>query len=495
MRYLTRPACGIAFALFLSVHAPLRAGPGDSAKSLDAILRGHGVKGAAFAGKVINLTSGATVYEFDADRPMTPASNAKLIVMAAAIDRLGGDFQFETILALRGKDLVIIGGGDPAFGDPKLAKARGLTITSVFREWAAALRQKGITRIEGRLLFDDSIFDAQHVHPQWPADQHLGWYEAPIGGLNFNDNCVTVNAKPSKPGSPAKLSMTPGNTAMPLVNRTRSGGKGTASVTRSRGNDDVVVSGSVSRAGAIAEITVADPGLFFATALRTTLAAEGIRIDGPTVRSRVRGSDGKVPAECRVIARHRTPLADVLNRAGKNSLGMMAEGLCKMLGARGGAAGSWSNGTAAVEAFVRQCGASPGQCELVDGSGLARENRLSPSATVAVLARMFKHPGRERLMQNLSHCGTDGTLEKRMRDIPGRVIGKTGYIAGVRTLAGYVKAENGEWFAFAFYYNNAKATAPLSRAQDAACRWLAKGGADFDTTAKPAAPVGKKSKR
>src|SRR5205814_1644086 len=122
--------------------------------------------------------------------------------------------------ARRGDDLVVIGGGDPAFGDPRLAESRKESVTAVFHRWAESMRTAGMTHIRGALLFDDSIFDSQHVHPHWPADQLLTWYEAPIGGLNLSDNCVTITAAPTQPGQPAKLGMTPANTAIELVNRT-----------------------------------------------------------------------------------------------------------------------------------------------------------------------------------------------------------------------------------------------------------------------------------
>lgn len=444
--------------------------------ALNGVLNSHGVKGAVVGARVIELPAGRVVYEKESARPMIPASNAKLVVMAAAIDQLGADYRFETVLALRGRDLVVVGGGDPAFGDPKLAAARGESITAVFARWADALRQTGITRVTGRLVIDDSIFDDQFVHPSWPRDQHQAWYEAPIGGLNLADNCVTVSAAPGAKGS-VELSMSPGNTAMRLVNECRMGKEHRPVVHRAFGADAISVRGTITRKAALAEITVPDPGLYFAAALRTSLAARDIAIDGPIVRERVRLADGGLPADLRIIARERTPLKDVLARTGKNSLGMMAEGLIKTLGARRAGVGSWKNGGEAVRAFVESCGVSSSEISLADGSGLSRDNRLSAAAATTVLRHMFEHPGRDVLMAALAHSGVDGTMDRRLRDLPGRVLCKTGYIAGVRTLAGYAKGDNGAWYAFAFFYNNATSITPLTAAQDKACRILVQGPA------------------
>src|SRR5205085_1357036 len=146
--------------------------------------------------------------------------------------------------------------------DPRLAELHNQPTTAVFHQWADALKSAGVTHIKGRLLFDDSIFDAQHVHPNWPADQFLTWYEAPIGGLNLADNCVTVTAAPTHPGEPAKLSMKPGNTALKLVDRTKTASSNKPTANRARGSNEIVVAGPVASSCTVAEVTVPDPGQY-----------------------------------------------------------------------------------------------------------------------------------------------------------------------------------------------------------------------------------------
>lgn len=424
---------------------------------------------------VVTLPGGRVIYDHQADEPMIPASNMKLVVMAAAIDQLGADYKFETILATRGDDLVVIGGGDPTIGDERLCQARKEPITAVFHRWVEKLRAAGIAAVPGDIVIDDSIFDLQFVHPTWPADQHQKWYEAPVGGLNFNSNCVGVQVSPTEPNCPAAAALVPGNTLLDLSVRARTGAKDTVVIDRKAGSDTVVVSGTVSRAKVLGDLTVRDPGLYFGSVLKTVLAARGIRVDGAVVRRRVRGPDGRLPTDCRVIDVVRTPLRDALSRAGKNSLGMAAECLIKMLGARSGDIGAWSSGAAAVEAHLRKAGAPAGQWRVAEGSGLSRENRLSARSAVAVLRHAFDGGSLPFgiLRDALAVGGVDGTLDKRLKwkSTRGRVFAKTGYIAGVRTLAGYVQTQRGDWLAFAFYYNDAAAS--TKDAADNACRILA----------------------
>jgi len=442
---------------------------------LDRILTQHKQPHARFGAQVVELPGGRVLYERDARTPLIPASNMKLVVIASAIEQLGIDYRYETVLAIRDRDLVVIGSGDPTFGDERIAKGRGESITAVFHRWAARLHDAGVRQIPGDLVIDDSIFDRQFTHPNWPPNQHQAWYEAPIGGLNFNANCVSVRVTPSAKGR-AKVAMIPGNRLLRIENKTVANGKKKAVVNRRRGSDVLVVAGTVKKAGVLGPITVSDPGLYFGSVLKTVLAAKGIRVYGRVVRKPVRLADGRLPSECHVVSVHRAGLAGALGRAGKNSLGMAAEGLLKTLGAERSGRGTWRTGIAAVEAFMRTAGVPADQATIDDGSGLSRENRVSPAAAVQVLGYMFRRGGKafDLFRNSLAQSGIDGSLENRMksRDTRGRIFAKTGYIRGVRTLAGYIHTHTDQWLGFAFYYNRASATRPMTQAQDRACRLL-----------------------
>jgi len=453
-----------------------RAEPARSLQArLDAVLLRHEQPRILFGGRVIDLTSDKVLYEQGADRPLIPASNMKLVIMAAAIDQFGEDYQFTTILGHLGSDLVVIGGGDPTIGDEKLAQRRGESITALFHRWAAKLKAEGLTEIPGDLVIDDYLFDRRFVHGNWPPGQYEAWYEAPVGALNFNANCVDVLVAPAGPAASVRL--IPGNTYLDILNQASSGRKHAPSVIRKKDADLLLVRGSVARPARLGPISIRDPGMYFGHVLKTVLASEGIRLRGAVVRRRVRDHHNGAPIDCRILDVHTAPLADALDRCGKDSLGMMAESLLKLLGAHGESTGSWESGRAAVAAYLKKAGADPAQFHVDDGSGLSRQNRLSAAAATDVLRHMFRAgtSSFDRLRKSLACAGVDGTLRKRMRspDVRGRVFAKTGYINNVRTLAGYVRTPSGRWLAFAFFYNGAINTRLLSDLQDEACRLLA----------------------
>jgi len=426
--------------------------------------------------RVVELPGGRVLYDHQGSEPLIPASNMKLVAMAAAIDQLGGDFKFQTVLAVRNLDLVVIGGGDPTFGDERLADARGDPITAVFQEWAEAMKSAGVRQIPGNIVVDDSIFERRFTHPQWPSDQFQSWYEAPIGGLNFNANCIEAVVSPTQPKQRATIRLVPDNDFVKIRNRTTTGKTQTVVISRARDSDSLVLSGCVSRDGRLQPITIRDPGMYFGSVLKTALAAEGIQVGGEVVREKVRLANGRLPDDCNIVAVHHTPLADALQRCGKDSLNMMAEGLFKMLGAHRSGLGSWESGRSTIHAFLRHVGVPADQVTVSDGSGLSRENRLSAAAATKILAYMFQGSPEnfELFRDSLSVSGEDGTLRRRLRkgEAAGRIFGKTGTINGVRTLSGFVHTVSGRWLAFAFYYNySGRLPSPKPR-MDQACRLL-----------------------
>src|SRR5437870_4581759 len=124
---------------------------------LDSVLNRNAATGAIFSARIVDLQTGSELYSRSADRPMMPASNMKLFVTAAALDFLGADYRFKTYLALDGEDLWVIGTGDPATGDPRMAKATGKKPTAISDDWADALHKRGVTRISSVIYHDRAL--------------------------------------------------------------------------------------------------------------------------------------------------------------------------------------------------------------------------------------------------------------------------------------------------------------------------------------------------
>ena len=408
------------------------------------------------------------LFGHNSDIALIPASNLKLITTAAFLERFGGEFRFRTMLAIRGEDLVLIGDGDPTLGDAELLKKVGWESTTVFRNWAQLLKQRGVTRVRN-VIVDDGIFDDQFVHPNWPVKQQHFRYVAGVAGVNFNANALDFYLRTTTYGSTVSYTTDPPTGYANVVNQCLTGGDSAVWLSRTPGTNNIDLKGQTNATNAQPiSVTVHDPAMYAATVLAETLRGNGVRVTGEPARDRTaRAALNLSPATTRpttqpggepltVIAIHETPIAAVLARANKDSMNVYAEALCKRLGAEvARESGSWANGTAAMAAFARACGSSDGEFTFDDGCGLSKRNAVSAATFVRVLAGAFAGRDREAYLASLSVAGVDGTLDNRFRDsdLRGRVFAKSGFVNGVSALSGYVRAKDGNHYAFSILMN------------------------------------------
>jgi len=412
---------------------------------------------------IMSAQDGHVIYAANPNLPLVPASNEKILTTVTALAILGADFQFTTTLAKSGGDLVIIGDGDPGFGDPSLCETR--PVTDIFDEWAKALSATGIKEISGKLILDDTIFDRQFVHPNWPADQVNRWYTAPVAGLNFNDNCLDLfvqydtDKKPHLLTSPA--------TQFFVIEPQWIPAKGTSTTIWPIWESPQKLKAKIrlgSRGTGPVNITVNDPPLYFAAVCKERLQANGITIKGPIAFQRIRKSDGSFPDNLTIIARHKTPIMEAVTRANTNSQNFFAECIFKRLGYQSAkthasfSAGTWTTGQLAVKEFLQdRLKVSLDNIFIDDGSGLSKNNRVSAEIIAKLLYFAQQQLWGERFRSSLAVAGgKDGTLRKRMRRTAaaGRVYAKTGYIAGSSALSGYIlDNENKPKIIFSMIFN------------------------------------------
>ncbi|MBC8105962.1 MAG: D-alanyl-D-alanine carboxypeptidase/D-alanyl-D-alanine-endopeptidase, partial [Anaerolineae bacterium] len=351
------------------------------------------------------------LFRHNSDIALMPASNLKLITTAAFLDRFGPDFKFRTILAQRGQDLLLIGDGDPSFGDAELLKRVGWESTTVFSNWAAMLKKRGLTSVRN-VVVDDSIFDENFVHPNWPPKQQHLRYVAGVGGVNFNANALDFYLRLGGGGSVVSYSTDPPTQYATIRNDCLSSNENAVWLSRMPNGNVIDLRGTASSSNTVPiSVTIHDPAMFAATVFSETLQNGGIQVSGEPARERgLRAllSEEKSPAtqpanRATVLAIHETPIATVLARANKDSMNLYAEAMCKRLGAETSkSSGSWESGTAAVSSFLKSSGIDSSEFSLDDGCGLSRKNAVSAKAMAQILARTFASKNRDLYIASLS---------------------------------------------------------------------------------------------
>ena len=158
-----------------------------------------------------------------------------------------------------------------------------------------------------------------------------------------------------------------------------------------------------------------------------------------------------------VLASHESqPVGDDVRVINKVSQNLHAELMLRLLGKEKGISGSIEGGLEVVRGFLTSAGIKPDQFVFYDGSGLSRENLVSPQAIVQLLQYSQQQPWGKLFEDTLPVAGVDGSLSDRLKTAPakGAVHAKTGSLGHVNALSGYATTASGERVAFAILCNN-----------------------------------------
>ena len=360
------------------------------------------------------------LLEHRGDDPQTPASAQKIVVGAAALLTLGPESTLGTELYRTGEivdgvlvgDLHIVGGGDPLVSTADYA-ARFRSQPQTFTDLAglaAIVAEAGITRIEGRIVGDESRYDTVRYHEAWPPRFQTQNQTGPLSALHVNDGFTSFPAEGRLPVTPA-----------------------------------------------------ASPAANAAALTRAVLVGAGIEVTGPGVAEPL--PFGAVPVGVLTSA----PVDEIVGQALRDSDNNTAELLLKELGHVASGEGTSAAGAAAAAATLAAAGLPHGF--VVDGSGLADTNTVTCNGLAAILDH---DPIEAELEAGMAVAGRSGTLLDRWvgTDLVGRVRAKTGTLNQVTALAGYATDIAGVTRRFALVVN-IEAPALIQRETVAAQQTLA----------------------
>ena len=438
---------------------------------------------------VTDRDTGQTLYELNADRFFTPASNAKIFTTSLAMATLGPDFRFRTTLETTAKissdghlsgDIILVGRGDPNLSNRKFPYAgkveREGPVEKILAELADEAVAKGLKEIDGDIVADDSYYPYDPYPPGWSIGNIFFSFGAPVSALSFNDNCITVTILPgAKVGDAASIIVEPAAAAETFshaILTVDAVAKSEIGVVRQPGADFLLLHGSIplGHAALKLELAMTDPARTAGASLKQIFESRGVRVTG-AVRVRhaappeiypdapvVLGPPPAAPdPNTTVLAEHLSlPLLESIRLINKVSQNLHAELLLRAVACERKGFGVTDAGLWVEQDFLKSAGIADGDVVLTDGSGLARDNLVTPRATVQMLRFDDRQPWGQDYIATLPIAGVDGTLTDRLQggSATGRIQAKTGSEDHIRSMSGFATTLGGEHLIFSLLNNN-----------------------------------------
>ena len=390
---------------------------------------------------------GTLLYSDRSANAVVPASTLKLIVGAVVLAQFAPGFRFHTRFASAQPphdgvipgDFWLDGSGDPSLRSDDL------------RRGVQKLRASGIRAIEGGVAVDASALAGPELNPYWdPADANED-FMAPTSGVSVDEDTVEFRIAGTSLGQPASVRIKPQSSAVSFF----------GSIATGYADDAIIAAmgtpGVFRLAGTIPPGTrqtfylpVHDIPHYAGAVLSGFLRDAGISLArGPR--------SGKIPRDAQTLWDHPSPvLTQLVHHMMIFSDNHFAEQFLRVLGAARGRADD-VHGIAAERAVLKSEGVPTPGLRLVDGSGLAGADRVAAITLVRLLAHSDADERGNALYPLLARGGLDGTLKRyHFSQASGRVRAKSGHLASVSALAGYVNTRHHGRVAFAFMFNGVR---------------------------------------
>mgnify|MGYP002395777345 CR=1 FL=1 len=425
---------------------------------IDRILSRSQFKRFRWGISIKTLSPNRELYRRDAEHYFIPASTVKLMTTAATLSQLPVDYRISTSIYGDAKgNLYIVGRGDPS-----------LTTTQL-KDLAKQLKDKGITQVN-QLIADPGYFPGFAVHPNWDWEDIQAGYGAPVNSLILNQNSIDLILSPQSINQPLKVTWVrpQQGKGWQIRNKTITVSKNQrefVEIGRDLTQPIIDVSGQL-RVGSEPEpvyAAVVEPTKNFIEEFRQILERQGIRVLKTSIISTSQYSN---PELARVKS---PPLAKLIQTTNLDSNNIFAEALLRILGVQQPSLDAVETGLTAMQTILTRLGVDPEGYRLVDGSGLSRQNLVSPEALTQVLVGMANSPQFESYQNSLSVAGETGTLKRRFQETTaaGIVYAKTGTLTGISALAGYIYPPYYQPLVFSILVNHSNlSTAELRQAID-----------------------------
>ena len=445
-----------------------------SQTAFDRFLSVPSMKGASISFMVKDIMNDTIVFCYDADRELIPASVMKIVTTAVALEILGEQFRYETILMYDGviKDsilegnLYICGSGDPTLGSVEITSNRDY----IMREWIKTLNKSGIRIITGSIISDESIFDSEGLTMKSMREDMGSYYGAGSYGINIFDNRFILYLQTATSNDKPEILKTDPPMPNLLFHNylyTDSFSKDSAYIIGFPFSAERYLYGTLSANRSINQLMgdIPDPSLFLSQYFTELLSKDSIKVMGLPTCYRVlsESNNWRISERKFLISSYSVSLMDIVRITNHVSHNLYADALLKTIGLKyrhEDAASSFDKGISIVKNHWAEKGLNISSLWMFDGSGLAVTNKLTASFICDLLGYMYNQStSSNAFFVSLPRAGIEGTVSNLLRDsnLKGNLRLKSGSMSRVRSYAGYYQKDD-KTYAIALIVNNFSCT-------------------------------------
>lgn len=425
------------------------------------------LKYATFGFCAIDINKNTIIAQRKPNSALAPASSLKVVTTGTALATLGANHKFKTYLEYDGTieggvlngNLYIKGTGDPTLGSPFMEGVP--SVDELMASFVAAIKKKGITKINGAVIGDASYFEPQSIIPTWQWGDIGNAYGAGVYGLNIHDNIYyIVFQRNTRFGATPKIrEFRPAVPGLEMQNYVTNAGRRTgdnAYVYVAPYTNNAYVEGTIPLGTGDFEVKGAmpDPPLVAADWLTRSLEAQGVDVSKEASTQRVLKS--KYPRT--TFHTHYSPtLLEIAKHTNEDSRNMYCEAMIKTIGLKQLQKATRVDGLAAVTDFWRARGVDTRGFFIKDGSGLSARNGVTAKTMAQIMRKMhIDKKNFHDFYNQLAIVGETGTLKRLCAGTSavGNIHAKSGSMNRIRSYTGYVTTKKGTLLSFSMIVNN-----------------------------------------
>lgn len=420
----------------------------------DMLLKDEQMKHAMMSLYVVETKTGKVIYHLNEQTGLAAASTQKIFTSVAALDLLGKDYRYKTELGYDGEikndslngNLLITG-----YGDPTLGSDRGVINTGndFMHQLLNKLKSAGINTINGNIYADASNFEYQPIPYGWIWQDIGNYYGAGCWAINWSENEYSIQLKSGNTigDSVEMTAIFPPQQYLSYENELKSANVGSgdnAYIYTAPYSEVAILKGTIpvnenkfSISGA-----VADGPTYFLQSLEVNLDHYKIKHTG-----RMNSSFDCLLYEKKLnnnskdfFTYYSQPLDSINYWFLQKSINLYGEALLKTIAYEKTGYGSTDSGVEILKDFWSKNGIEKSAINIVDGSGLSPQNRVTTDALVKAL-------------QYAKTRDWYGSFYNALPLYNGMKI-KSGTIGGAKAYAGYHTSKSGTEYTFAIIINN-----------------------------------------